>query len=210
MKRFTVLLIILSVLIPSCKKEPPKIDYIWTGQERISHLVPVCIVWYKKVPPPTDAWMPYKSFNQNDANDMREIILQLLRPEEKEPNPNLRTEDRLSLIFYNGFPEKLTVREVYFEIKDQTFIGPTGKSHKLGQILLGRQEVNKHFYYPYSELDASYYREDFPRIMEILKSQEKTVEKYKEKYRDSEKQKAEKEAEAQRKPEEVNMSPSIQ
>ncbi len=183
MKRFAVLLIILLVSLSSCKKEPKKIDYIWTGQERISHLVPVCIVWYKKVPPPTDSWRPYKTFNQNDANDMREIILQLLKPEEKEPNPNLITEDKLSLIFYNGFPEKLTVREVYFEIKDQTFIGPTGKNNKLGQILLAKQEVRKHFYRPYSELGAGHYNEDFYRIMvmcetnhmeELKKIQEKT------------------------------------
>jgi len=206
MKRFTVLIMILLVSISSCKKEPEKIDCTWTGQTDkwdIASLVPACIIWYKKVPPPLSAWRPYKSFSQTDANEMRNIILELIKPEEKETNIDLKTEDKLSLIFYNGFPAKLTVREVYFNIENQTFIGPTGRSNKLGQILLGKQEIDKHFYYPYSELGSDHYLGDFPRIIEILKSQEKTVEKYKGKYRDSEKMKSKKEAEPQEKIEEA-------
>ena len=101
---------------------------------------------------------------------MREIILQLLRPEEKEPNPGLRTNDKLSMIFYNGLPEKLTVREVYFEIKDKTFVGPVGKSVKLAKILSERQEVRSLFYYPYLDLGPGYYSEDFPRIMDMYET----------------------------------------
>jgi len=181
--KYLLMPMFLLLFLSSCDKKPQPVDYVWTGQGGISQLVPVCIVWYKKVPPPTDAWRPYKTFNQNDANDMREIILQLLRPEEEEPNLGcLRTNDKLSLIFYNGLPEKLTVREVYFEIKDQIFIGPTGKSNKLEQILLAKQEVRKHFYHSYSELDAGHYNEDFYRMMVIRETNHmEELEKIKEK-----------------------------
>jgi hypothetical protein len=183
--------------MPSCKKGSKKASYIWAGQTDrwdIARIVPVCIVWYKKVPQLIDAWRPYKAFSQTDANEMREIILQLLRPEEKEPNPGLRTNDKLSMIFYNGLPEKLTVREVYFEIKDKTFIGPVGKSDKLAKILLGRQEVRRSFYYPYKDLGSDHYLEHFYRILESQEVAQKQAEKWK----------AEKEAEIQKKTEEAN------
>ena len=194
MKVLTILLITLSVFISSCQEEPKKIDYTWIGKEEIRHFVPVCIVWYKKVPQLIDAWRPYKAFSQTDANEMREIILQLLRPEEREPNPGLRTNDKLSMIFYNGLPEKLTVREVYFEIKDKTFIGPVGKSDKLAKILLGRQEVRSSFYYPYKDLGPDHYLDDFYRLLDSEEVARKQAEKWK----------AEKEAEAQKKIEEAN------
>jgi hypothetical protein len=194
MKVLTILLITLSVFISSCQEEPKKIDYTWIGKEEIRHFVPVCIVWYKKVPQLIDAWRPYKAFSQTDANEMREIILQLLRPEEREPNPGLRTNDKLSMIFYNGLPEKLTVREVYFEIKDKTFIGPVGKSDKLAKILLGRQEVRSSFYYPYKDLGPDHYLDHFYRLLDSEEVARKQAEKWK----------AEKEAEAQKKIEEAN------
>jgi hypothetical protein len=194
MKVLTILLITLSVFISSCQEEPKKIDYTWIGKEEIRHFVPVCVVWYKKVPQLIDAWRPYKAFSQTDANEMREIILQLLRPEEREPNPGLRTNDKLSMIFYNGLPEKLTVREVYFEIKDKTFIGPVGKSDKLAKILLGRQEVRSSFYYPYKDLGPDHYLDHFYRLLDSEEVARKQAEKWK----------AEKEAEAQKKIEEAN------
>jgi hypothetical protein len=193
MQRIFTLLIVGMVFIPSsCKKEPGKVSYTWTGQKSegdIAGFVPVCIIWYKYVQPPTDAWEPYKSFNQNNAFEMREIILQLLTPEEKEMNPNLRTNDKLSLIFYNGIPEKLTVREVYFKIDDKTFIGPRGKSSKIAKILSEQQEVRSLFYYPYSELDSVHYQDHFERILQSMESHQKRAEKLK----------AEKKAEAQKK-----------
>jgi len=161
---------LLLALLPSCKEESKKIHYIWTGQEELRHSVPACIIWYKKVPPPLDAWKPYKCFSQADANDMRSIILLLTIPESKELNPRIKTEDKLSLIFYNGFPEKLTVREVYFVMQDHTFIGPLGKSDNLARILLNKQEVRPLFYYAYSELDECHYLDDFERILQINQS----------------------------------------
>jgi hypothetical protein len=172
MKRLTLLLILLLFFVPSCTRESPSVDYVWTGQERITHLVPICVIWYKKVPPPLDAWKPHKAFSQADANDMRNIILSLTRPEKKEPNTNLKTKDKLSLIFYNGFPDKLKVREVYFEIKDQTFIGPLGESNNLAKILIEKREIPSGFYYPYKDLGANHYRDSFHRILSVLKSQE--------------------------------------
>lgn len=200
MKRFNVLFIILLVCVPSCKKQPePQIDYIWIGQADrwdIANRVPVCIIWYKYVQPPTNAWKPYKTFNQNDAHHMREIILQLLKPEKNEPNPNLRTQDKLSLIFYSGSPEKLTIREVYFEIKGKTFIGPSGKSDKLGKILSEQQETQSIFYYPYSELGAGHYEDDFERILQINEYNQKLAEE----------QKTKRKTEAQREIEEANQA----
>lgn len=196
MKWFTILLTFLLCFLSSCGKKPPEVNYTWTGQEGIRHFVPTCIVWYKQVPPPLDVWKPYKSFSQTDAEQMREVILQLTRPEKKEPNPHLRTKDKLSLIFYNGFPEKLKVWEVYFEIKDQTFIGPLGESDILAKILLERQEVRSLFYYPYSDLGAGHYNDDFERILQINESQQKLAEKLK----------PEREAGTQKKIEEANQS----
>ncbi len=191
-KQIFVLLIIGMVFIPSsCKKEPGKVSYTWTGQKSegdIAGLVPVCIIWYKYVQPPTDAWEPYKSFNQNNASEMREIILHLLKPEEKEMNPNLKTKDKLSLIFYNGIPEKLTVREVYFRIEDKTFIGPRGKSGKIAKILSEQQEVRSLFYYPFSDIGVDHYGDYFERILQSRELHQKRAEKLK----------AEKEAEAQK------------
>jgi len=170
---------LLLVFLTSCNYEAKKTDYIWTGQEYIRNLTPACIIWYKKVPPPIDAWRPYKAFSQTDANDMRQIVLGLARPEEKDPNPNIESKNKLSLIFYNGFPEKLTVREVYFEIKDQTFIGPLGKSDTIAKILLERQEVRSLFYYPYKDLGAGHYLDNFERILQINESNQKLAEKLK-------------------------------
>ena len=170
---------LLFFFLASCNYETKKIDYIWTGQEYIRNLIPTCIIWYKKVPPPIDAWRPYKALSQTDANDMRQIVLGLTRPEEKYPNPNIESKNKLSLIFYNGFPEKLTVREVYFEIKDQTFIGPLGKSDTIAKILLERQEVRSLFYYPYKDLGAGHYLDNFERILQINESNQKLAEKLK-------------------------------
>ena len=108
---------------------------------------------------------------------MRKIILLLFKPEIKEVNPNLQTEDKLSLIFYNGRPENLIIREVYFEIKDKTFVGPLGKSDKLAEILLERQEVEPLFYAPWAELGCMHYWDDFERILRIQQEQQKEAEK---------------------------------
>jgi DNA-binding XRE family transcriptional regulator len=194
MKQLIIVFMSLLVLLTSCKKEPPETSYTWTGQEWIRSLVPVCIVWYKQLPWAETVWEPYKCFSQADANDMRNIILLLTKPEKKEPNPNLKTKNKLSLIFYNGFPEKLTVREVYFEMQDQTFIGPLGKSEKLAKILLRRQEVRRSFYYPYKDLGSDHYLEHFYRLLESQEAAQKQAEKWK----------VEKEAETQKKTKEAN------
>jgi hypothetical protein len=179
MKRFRLLLIFLMLFSSSCTKEPPKAAYTWTGQEQITHLVPVCIVWYNRLPRPETIWRPYKAFSQEDANDMRNIILNLVSPEKKESNQILENKDKLSLIFYNGFPEKLTVREVYFEIKDHTFIGPRGKSDVIATILLDRKEIRPGFYSPYSDLDPIHYRDFFYRILDSQESLRKQSEEMK-------------------------------
>jgi len=193
MKRLLISLLMLLVLMASCKEEPKKFDYTWTGQEEkgIRYFVPVCIVWYKQLLRVDPVWKPYKCFSQTDANDMRNIILRLTSPEKKEPNPNIKSKDKLSLIFYNGFPEELTVREVYFEIQDKTFIGPTGKSGKLAKILLEKEKVRSRFYYPYKNLGPTHYLDRWERILESLRKQ-------------AERLKAEKDAEAQKRIEEPN------
>ncbi len=197
MKRLLISLLMPLVLMASCKEEPKKFDYTWTGQEEkgIRDLVPVCIVWYKQLLRVDPVWMPYKCFSQTDANDMRNIILLLTSPEKKEPNPNIKSKDKLSLIFYNGFPEELTVREVYFEIQDKTFIGPTGKSGKLAKILLEKEKVRSRFYGPdYKNLGPSHYLDRWERILKSQESLRKQAEGLK----------AEKDAEAQKRTEEVN------
>ena len=141
--------------------------------------MPVCIVWYKQLPWADPVWKPYKCFSQTDANGMRNIILLLTKPEAKDPNPNLKAKDKLSLIFYNGFPEELIVREVYFEIQNKTFIGPTGKSKKLAKILLEKEEVRSHFYQPYKNLDPIHYHDSWERVLKSQESLRKQAEQMK-------------------------------
>ncbi|MHC4476156.1 MAG: hypothetical protein ACYTEL_10950 [Planctomycetota bacterium] len=194
MKRDGILLVSLLLFLSSCGRKLPQVRHTWTGQEEIRPLVPACIIWHKQVPPPIDAWKPYKSFSQADAEQMREIILLLVTPENRQANADLKTEDKLSLIFYNGFPEKLTVRQVYFKIQDETFTGPLGQSAKLAKILLDKQEVRPTFYYPYTELGAVHYLDSFPRIQKSLEFRQKQIEE----------RKAEREAEAQKRVGEAN------
>lgn len=194
MKRLLISSLMLLALVASCKEKTKKVDYTWIGQEEIRHFVPVCIIWYKQLPWADPVWKPYKCFSQTDANDMRNIILLLTKPEDKDLNPNLKAKDKLSLIFYNGFPEELTVREVYFEIQDKTFIGPTGKSEKLTKILREKEEVRSRFYQPYKNLGPTHYHDSWERILKSQESLRKQVERLK----------AEKEAEAQKKIAEPN------
>ena len=170
------ILFLLLLFLSSCKKQEPKINYVWTGQESIRQDVPACIIWYKQISPSIDTWMPYKSFSQTEAELTREIILQLTAPEIKESNPELNTTDKLSLIFYNGFPEELKVREIFFELKNQTFIGPVGKSVVLAKILLERSQIRPSFYYPYKDLNPIHYRGDFERILKIDESKRRLIE----------------------------------
>lgn len=178
MKRLIIFsLMAMLFCITSCSKEvSEKNDLTWTGQERIQHLIPVCIIWYKQLPSPAEAWRPYKAFSQADANDMRNIILHLTSPETEESNLNIESENKLSLIFYNGCPEKLTMREVYFELEDHIFIGPLGKSNVLAEILLEQKAVDPFFYYPYSDLGSGHYHDDFYHILEVKKSLQKRAE----------------------------------
>jgi hypothetical protein len=155
----------------------PEVNATWTGEEEIRQRVPVCIVWYKQLSWDEPVWRPYKCFSQADPNEMRMVISCLTVPEHKEPKPVQRTKDKLSLIFYNGFPEKLTLQEVYFEIKDQIFTGPVGKSEKLAKILLNRKEISAYFYYPYTDLGGMHYFPEQEQVWEVMELQRKQMEK---------------------------------
>jgi len=167
MKKQTILFMIsitffmFLLFLPSCKEQ----NYEWNEQESIQHYVPACIIWYKYVSSPIFAWRPYKSFDQTDSKQMRKILLHLITMEKQDVNIDFIMRDKLSIIFYNGFPEELTIREINFDIEDGIFISPFGKSKKLGDIILHKEDILPQFYYPYKELDPSYYLDNFERIL---------------------------------------------
>jgi hypothetical protein len=111
---------------------------IWNGQDIIlgQSAYPVSIILFKESA--TNLWVPYKSFDT--ADEIKRTINLLDKPEANEPMPELRTRNKLSLIYYLGEPAFLRVIEVYFDINDGVFIGPKGKSHELGKILTDKKE----------------------------------------------------------------------
>ena len=120
------------VFLTSCNYEAKKTDYIWTGQEYIRNLIPVCIVWYK---PGKTAWEVNKSWVIPDNIDEMNRIKELLTKTDKTI---VYTEGRhkLSLLFYDGYPENLKLWEASFDlVGKRSFLGSVGGSKELGELL---------------------------------------------------------------------------
>jgi hypothetical protein len=137
---------LLPVLMSSCKKEQERVKE-WTDITSISLrlMPPVCAVWYR---PGSLGWLPNKCFAQGD--EIREII-RLLRDEKESeiPNPMFKGTQKLSLIFYKGSPETLTVRELSFDLNNCTFIWAFGKSEKLGKLFTEKEVWGSYHTSPY-------------------------------------------------------------
>ena len=178
------ILIVLSVLMSSCKEEPERVKE-WTDITSISSrlMPPVCAVWYKPGPL---GWLPNKCFARGD--EIREII-KLLQDEKESEIPNAAFEgtQKLSLIFYKGNPETLAVREIAFDLNDGTFIWAFGKSEKLGKLLTEKEVWGSYHPSPYD-----------PNFIKRAKESQEYLQN------EIKKRIEEREAEAQRKIEEAN------
>jgi len=135
MKNTCCLAILMPLFFSSCEK-PRQLVEEWKGQYAVFDLMPpVCAVWYRPGPL---GWLPYKCFGQ--AAELRDIMNVLMW----EGNSEIRTPDfegryKLCLMFYKGMRETLALREVCFNLSDDTFVWPYGKSEKLGRILIEKE-----------------------------------------------------------------------
>ncbi|HIJ52835.1 MAG TPA: hypothetical protein HPP66_06730 [Planctomycetes bacterium] len=130
MKRLIFPLIIGVVFLSSCQKGP---SYLLTDESaELKKLTPVCIVWYK---PGKTAWEVNKSWVIPDNIDEMNRIKGLLTKADKAI---VYTEGRhkLSLLFYDGYPENLKLWEVSFDlVGKRSFLGSVGASKELGELL---------------------------------------------------------------------------
>lgn len=158
-----LLLIIGIIFCPSCKKNCGETVSIWNKQNKLDYKgFPVSIIWFKESA--SDLWTPYKGFNK--ANEIKSIIQLLDKPEINEIQPELKTRNKLSLIYYLGKPESLRIIELYFDINDGLFIGPKGKSPELGKLMITKEESGLERY----RFHTPPYDEEF--IDRVEKSQE--------------------------------------
>jgi hypothetical protein len=185
----------LSILILIKVEEKPDIYkevILWNGQNKNIEDIrflgrPVCVIWYKLWL--NDDWVPYKGFTH--GRDIGYFGRYLAEPEVKEPNPHLKTKNKLSLFYYRGVPARLRVVDVYFDLEDTTFVGPLGKSQMLGELLCKKEKSEFLFY---AELSPPYDDDYIKRVKESQRYQQELVQKLK------------KEAEAKRKISESNES----
>ncbi len=145
-----LLLITILFLISGCSQ---KISFTFDPEESgIQSRVPVQVIWYKKVKF-NGSWSPYKEVNQHQAKDMRNLILELLQNQKSYIATN-NSDNKLSILFYNGLPERLTVREIFFDPKT---------SEKITGFFV-QEKINSTYYYPYEELSPDHYTEWFERL----------------------------------------------
>lgn len=114
----------------SCQKGPGCL--LTDESNELKKLTPVCIVWYK---PGKTAWEVNKSWVIPDNIDEMNKIKGLLTKTDKAI---VYTEGRhkLSLLFYDGYPENLKLWEVSFElVGKKSFLGSVGGSKELGELL---------------------------------------------------------------------------
>lgn len=130
MKHLILLLIIVAVFMFSCQKGPGCL--LKDESAELKKLIPVCIVWYK---PGKTAWEVNKTWVIPDNIDEMNKIKEFLN---KADNTIVYTEGRhkLSLLFYDGYPENLKLLEVSFElVGKKSFLGSVGGSKELGELL---------------------------------------------------------------------------
>jgi hypothetical protein len=140
-----------------------KVNYTFLHAEpEMQSKVPVQIIWYKKIEF-NNAWKPYKELNQQQASDMRKVILYLIESKISSKDP-VQAKNKLSILFYNGYPEQLTVREVYFDISENIPMS-------LLKILEKQEQIESLYYYPYINLGPDHYTEYFERIHQSQKKE---------------------------------------
>jgi len=164
MKRFginymklIILLLIISLLCISCKKKQQceQVQFrVWNGQNfslEEDYPLPVCIIWQSYSRGTRGNWDEYKSFSQ--GVEIKHIIELINSPEIKEQRPDLRTHNKLILIFpfdidnVRMFPiMPVKIVQLYFDVNDGIFVCPAGKSKILGKIFMDKPESGLYMY----------------------------------------------------------------
>ena len=114
------------VFLSSCQRGP---SYLVTDNiKEIKNLTPACIVWYK---PGKTGFEVNKSWSKEDEmNKIKDFLI-------KADKTMVYTvgEYKLSLMFYDGYPENLKLWEVSFTLVGNGFLSSVGSSKKLGKLL---------------------------------------------------------------------------
>ena len=114
------------IFLSSCQRGP---SYLVTDNTtKIKSLAPACIIWYK---PGKTGYEVNKSWSQEDEMDKIKNLLI------KADRVTVYTEGeyKLSLIFYDGYPENLKLWEVSFTLVGNSFVSSVGSSKELGKLL---------------------------------------------------------------------------
>lgn len=126
MKRFIFIILIGLVFLSSCQKG---VSYLVTDNiKEIKNLTPTYIIWYK---PGQAGFEVNKPWSQEDEmNKIKELLI-------KADKTTIYTEgeNKLSLIFYDGYPENLKLWEVSFTLVGNSFLSSVGSSKELGEFL---------------------------------------------------------------------------
>jgi len=127
MKRLIFLILLVGmVFLSSCQRGP---SYLVTDNTtEIKNLTPACIIWYK---PGKTGCEVNKSWSQEDEmNKIKDLLI-------KADRVIVYTEGeyKLSLMFYDGYPENLKLWEVSFTLVGNGFLSSVGSSKELGKLL---------------------------------------------------------------------------
>jgi len=139
MKRLIFLILIGLVFLSSCQRGA---SYLVTDKTvEIKNLIPACIIWYK---PGQAGFEVNKSWSQEDEmGKIKELLI-------KADKTMVYTEgeNKLSLMFYDGYPENLKLWEVSFTLVGNSFLSSVGSSKELGKLLSKYKPEEKIFLTP--------------------------------------------------------------
>ena len=175
MKRLMILTLLFGLVFLSSCAQPKRPDYLWTGKTlELVTFQPVFAVWCK---PSQSGWKLYKS--TNDVEEIREILHYISWPEEEmliEISKD-QPHELLWLACLDPRYDKWTLKKMRFimlkkRMKDDTFVGPRGKSKKVVSLLNGMDEVKPYF----RRADQDKIREGLKQLHEQFKKQKKQEE----------------------------------
>lgn len=152
----------------SCAKRPEwEIqDYEWTGETLEIRSIPglAGAYWYT---PSKSGWIKYKTFGDK-SEDLRTIIHCLCEPEEEKKNVISRDSphELLKLFYHDPMNEKSTLIEISFKLKNDIFIGPLGKSKKLGKLFCKQRECGPYWVKP--EIDPNVMKDVQEQLQEEI------------------------------------------
>lgn len=166
--RFILGLTICLLFLGSCSPRETPIPIVSEWETATQPLVlygwesyspePVCMVWYRPVP--VIGWTGHKRLCSKE--DLTTALRGLQEPEIEQPCSG--GDQKLSIFFYDGRAEGLCVREVFFRLDSDTFVGPLGRSRMLGQLLINAPQ-SQPFYAPIDQNAAARRAEEAQKKM---------------------------------------------